>query len=212
MNELRKNNEANNHIGISKEIHREKSKQYINGENVYIYSTWTNRFSRIVLRESTIYKFKNLCSFILGFVFFIIFYTKPRNFREFISVIKVVLKNCFKMFVSVMPFSHYMFYSNKKYHYLVILSFVFCVVSTILLTIILIFGLIETKHKLFFSILFLSSFLLLGINLEHKIFFLLMKISFLFKFFSFILLIVFSVIIYTILFFIVGLIWTYFFD
>lgn len=79
MNEINKIGKVNSQIKIKKESHKEKSKQYINGENVYVYSIHRNRFSQITLRESTINKIKNLCCFILGILFCIFFYIKPKK-------------------------------------------------------------------------------------------------------------------------------------
>ena len=207
MNEIKKNNETNNNnITIKKEQYKEKDKQYVNGENVYVYSVWKNKFTQITLRESTIYKIKNLVCFMLGIVFFILFYIKPNNFKEFRSAITIVLKNVFYAFISLTPFAQPNFQNNNKYHYLIILSCIFFILSTIFVTWALVETMMTTKHKKFFYILFLISFFLIGMNIEYKTFSSLIKISIMFKFLSFILVIGITIVIYSIIFFIISFI------
>lgn len=212
MEEINKNGKVNSQIKIKKEFHKEKSKQYINGENVYVYSIWKNKFSQITLRESTICMIKNLCCFILGNLFCLFFYIKPKKFIEIVSAINIILKNIFNTFISMTPFSYKVFQNNNRFHYLIIVSCIICALSTIILTWILIEGIISIKHKRSFFIIFSIVFFLLGVNIEYKTFSFLNKITIMFKFFSFISIIVITIFFYSIVFFIISFVWAYFFD
>lgn len=211
MKEINKIGKVNSQIKIKKESHKEKSKQYINGENVYVYSIHKNRFFQITLRESTINKIKNLCCFILGILFCIFFYIKPKNFMEIVSVIKIILKNIFNAFISMTPFSYTIFRNNDRFHYLIIVSCVLCTLFTVVLTLILI-EVIEIKHKKLFFVIFSILVFLLGINIEYITLSLLNKISIMFEFFSVILLILITLFFYGFLFFITTFIWEIFFN
>lgn len=206
MNEISETEKVNNNIKIKKELHKEKSKQYINGENVYIYSVWKNKFSQITLRESTIYKMKNFISFIIGNIFFILFYVKPVNFKEFILSIDITLKNFLKVFIYLTPFSQPEFHTNYEYHYLIIISCIICMIFTVINIWLLTPSIIDTKNKKFFCFLLLMSLSLISFNIEYKISSLLIKISFMFKFFSFVSLVLITMVLHAIIFFIMFLI------
>lgn len=206
MNEISKTEKVNNDIKIRKETHKEKSKQYINGENMYIYSVCKNKFSQITLRESTIYKIKNFVSFIIGNIFFILFYVKPVNFKEFLLSIDITLKNFLKAFIYLTPFSQPEFHTNNEYHYLIIVSCILCMIFTIINIWLLTPSILDIKNKRIFLFLVLMSLSLISFNIEYRISSLLIKISFMFKFLSFVSLVLITMVLHVVIFFIMFLI------
>lgn len=198
MGEIKKDVEAKNHINIGQESHKQKSKQYINGENVYTYSKLKKYFYNITIKEKTIFEIKNLLSFILGILLFAFLYVKPKNIVEFFTAIKTVICNMSNMIESFLPISYSPYKNDNKYHYLIMCSYIICIGLSFMIAFIFSDYIKSIKYKIYCIFIICLVLTICGTNLEYKFFPVIIKIQFCFKFFSTIIIIIFSIILYII--------------
>lgn len=206
MGEIKKDVEAKNHINIGQESHKQKSKQYINGENVYTYSKLKKYFYNITIKEKTIFEIKNLLSFILGILLFAFFYVKPKSIIDFFNAIKTAFCNMTNLINSFLPISYSTYQSDNKYHYLIMCSYIICINLSILVAFIFSDYIKNIKYKIYCIFIVCLVLTICGTNLEYKFFPIIIKIQFGFKFFSTIIITIFSIILYILfLYFIIAI-------
>lgn len=161
MDEIQSKDLNNKPIVVKSDAYKEKRKESINGENVYIYTKLKRSATKLTIKEKTIYRAKSILSLILGILLAIYFYIKPQNIKTFIDSLKIMSWNLIDTILLCVPMYRDSYIFNYRYNYSLILICFLCFISSIFIT-----TLNELdKHYIFWWAVFTIG----GVNIEYLI-------------------------------------------
>lgn len=103
MDKIQSKNLNDKPIVVKSDVYKEKSKENVDGENVYVYTSLKRSVAKLRIKEKTIYKIKSVLCLILGIVLAMYFYIKPQNIKTFISSLKIMSSNLIDTILLCVP-------------------------------------------------------------------------------------------------------------
>lgn len=161
MDKIQSKNLNDKPIVVKSDVYKEKSKENVDGENVYVYTSLKRSVAKLRIKEKTIYKIKSVLCLILGIVLAMYFYIKPQNIKTFISSLKIMSSNLIDTILLCVPMCRESYIFNYKYNYSLILIYFLCILSSFFITILNELD----KHYIFWAIVFIIG----GVNIEYLI-------------------------------------------
>lgn len=161
MDKIQSKNLNDKPIVVKSDVYKEKSKENVDGENVYVYTSLKRSVAKLRIKEKTIYKIKSVLCLILGVVLAMYFYIKPQNIKTFISSLKIMSSNLIDTILLCVPMCRESYIFNYKYNYSLILIYFLCSLSSFFITILNELD----KHYIFWAIVFIIG----GVNIEYLI-------------------------------------------
>lgn len=132
MDKIQSKNLNDKPIVVKSDVYKEKSKENVDGENVYVYTSLKRSVAKLRIKEKTIYKIKSVLCLILGIVLAMYFYIKPQNIKTFISSLKIMSSNLIDTILLCVPMCRESYIFNYKYNYSLILIYFLCILSSFL--------------------------------------------------------------------------------
>ncbi len=161
MDEIQSKNLNNKPIVVKSDVYKEKRKENIDGENVYVYTKLKKSATKLTIKEKTVYRVKSILILILGALLAMYFYIKPQNIKVFISSLKIMGWNLIDTILLCIPMCRESYIFNYKYNYSLVLIYFLCLTSSLFITILNELD----KHYFFWGMVFIIG----GVNIEYLI-------------------------------------------